>query len=364
MTTPYVRNSPATPARREALLLRAFTALPAAALDRLNGGRHQIARRRLEPALRFVELQARKRGRPLGPQTDVHKLRAEVAKGMKLMDGRRRPLDWVAERTVEVGEPGPPRHLLCRIYRPRGASAKPPLLVYFHQGGCVIGDLETADTFCSVLADEAKVVVLNVDYRLAPEHPYPAAVEDALAIYRWARDHAGELGADRERVAIGGDSAGGYLSAVVCQELRRTGERQPAHQLLVYPWVAGDDHFPSRDLYGDSHPLTRELAEWFADKYLPDRSVLAQPWANPLRERDLRGLAPATIATAGFDPLVDEGEAYARALRYANVDARYRCFDSLPHAFTTMSGISRGARWALKEIARNVAGRLHDPLWR
>jgi acetyl esterase/lipase len=200
--------------------------------------------------------------------------------------------------------------------------------------------------------------VLSVDYRLAPEHRFPAGLEDVLAAYRWARDNAGRFGASD--VAIGGDSVGGNFAAIVCQELKRTGEPQPAAQLLIYPCTDVGSETPSMTTYADAFPLTRPLMDWFIGHYLGPDADPADPRLSPLKAKDLSGLAPAVIATAGFDPMVDQGEAYARRLRAAGVPVDYRCYDGLCHAFTAFTGAVPAADAACREIAGLVRARLED----
>jgi acetyl esterase len=204
------------------------------------------------------------------------------------------------------------------LYVPANAPAGGPLLVYFHGGGWVEGSAATHEPSCRLLAHLAGVRVISVDYRLAPEHPYPAAADDALAAYRDARARAGELGADPARVAVGGDSAGGNLAAVVAQDLRGD-PAAPAFQLLIYPGLDMTRKRPSRLRFGEGFVLTEENMTWYEDQYVPDRSLRGEPRVSPLVAPDVAGLPPAYIATALADPLRDEGEAYAERLRAAGV---------------------------------------------
>ena len=229
-------------------------------------------------------------------------------------------------------------------------------------GGGVIGDLDTTDGFCGRLAESLRGPVLSVDYRLAPEHRFPAGYEDVLAAFRWARDNAGALGAPAGRAAIGGDSMGGLFAAALAQEMRRTGEPGPDLQLLVYPCVDLASETPSMTALADAFPLDRATMDWFVGHYLPPGGDPADPRNAPGRTEDLSGLAPAVIATAGFDPLVDQGEAYARRLAAAGVPVDYRRYDSLVHGFTAFGGVVPEARRACAEIAGLVAARLPQPL--
>ena len=217
-------------------------------------------------------------------------------------------------------------------------------------GGGVIGDLSTCEVFCTLLAKVARCAVLSVDYRLAPEHRFPAGLEDYLAAYRWGRDNAARFGAPAGSAAVGGDSMGGNFAAIACQELRRQGEAQPAMQLLIYPALDVAGEGPAMTTYAEAWPLSRATMEWFMGQYLQPEDSPGDPRLSPIRERDLRGLAPAVIATAGFDPLLDQGEGYARALADAGVATRYRRYDALAHAFTAMTLVP-AADAACREIA-------------
>jgi acetyl esterase/lipase len=193
--------------------------------------------------------------------------------------------------------------------------------------------------------------VLSVDYRLAPEHRFPAGLEDVLAAYRWGRDNAARFGAPAGRCAIGGDSMGGNFAAVICQALERAGEPQPDLQLLVYPCVDVACESASMTTYADAFPLSRPLMDWFIGHYMGPQDDPKDLRLSPLLEPDLMGLAPAVVVTAGFDPLLDQGEAYARRLKAAGVPVVYRCYDSLAHGFTAFTGAVPCADVACREIA-------------
>lgn len=240
--------------------------------------------------------------------------------------------------------------LPARLYVPQGVPQPAPLLVYFHGGGWVIGSPATHDESCRRLAHEARVRILSVDYRMAPEHPYPAAADDAEAAFRWAHEHAAELGADPGRIAVGGDSAGGNLAAVVCRRTRDAGGPQPAFQLLIYPATDfGRPRRPSHQTYGDGFLLTTERMDWFEALYVPGEDDKTHPDASPLRATDLAGLAPAHVATAEADPLRDEGEEYADRLRQAGVTVSVHRHPHL-HGFFNMTA-SRSARSAVSHLA-------------
>ena len=255
-------------------------------------------------------------------------------------------------RVEAVGIPGPAGTVRARLYVPNvDAEPSPPLLVYFHGGGWVIGDLETHDDPCRFLAAHSGAQVLAVDYRLAPEHPFPAAVEDAVAAYAWAIANAGRFATAATRVAVGGDSAGANLAAVVCRLARDEGMPPPAMQLLIYPVTDCSQELPSRRLFREGFLLTRRDMDWFEDRYLPPGCDRSDPRVSILQAGDLAGLPPAYIATAGFDPLRDEGEAYARRMREAGVPVALRRHPGLVHTFANLTAICPSARGAMLEAA-------------
>ncbi|MEO8114000.1 MAG: alpha/beta hydrolase [Phenylobacterium sp.] len=237
----------------------------------------------------------------------------------------------------------------ARLYTPAGAAATGPGLVYFHGGGFVIGDLETHDGHCRRLAAWSGARVLAVDYRLAPEHPFPAGHDDALAAVKWAFDHAAEIGFDPKHVAVGGCSAGGNLAASVALDLKDDPKRKIAFQLLLYPGIWPDEETASRrDL--DGPLLTKAVLAWF-DKCL---AAVGHPQAHRAmlsQAKDLAGAAPALVVTAGFDPLQDEGRDYAERLRAAGVPAELKHYPSLVHDFYIMADISPAVGKAARETA-------------
>jgi acetyl esterase len=260
------------------------------------------------------------------------------------------PAQVGAVRDLEIDAETP---LKARHYVPAESGDSQPLLVYYHGGGFVYGNLDTHDGVCRLLCRHTGAHVLAVDYRLAPEHPFPVAVDDALAAFRWAVAHAGELGADDKCVGVGGDSAGGNLAAVVARLSARDGGPAPALQLLIYPVTDFSRRRRSHELFGEGFLLTRSEMDWFEANYLG--SVGAEqsrdPRASPLLADDLSGLAPALVVTAGFDPLRDEGEAYAQALADAGTPATLRRFASFIHAFVNLAGTNRECRDSVIEIA-------------
>jgi acetyl esterase len=241
----------------------------------------------------------------------------------------------------------------ARFYQPHGLPpAEPaPLLIYFHGGGWVIGDLDTHDGVCRFLAANAGVAVLAVDYRLSPEHPFPAPVEDAWSAFSWAAANAAELGVDPQRIAVGGDSAGGNLAAVVSLLARAGGGAMPALQLLIYPPTDSAGDLPSRRLFANGFMLTKGDMDNFEHHYLPPGTDATDPRVSILLAPDLEGLPSAYVTTAGFDPLRDEGEAYALRMREAGVRVALRRHPGLIHGFANMTAISRTARAAMLEVS-------------
>ena len=243
-----------------------------------------------------------------------------------------------------------------RVYRPAGVASDTalPALVYFHGGGWVIGDIDTHDVLCRQLTAEAGISVISVDYRLAPEAKFPAAADDAWAATLWTVANAGRLGIDPTRVAVGGDSAGGNLAAVVALMARDAGAPSIKLQVLLYPVTdASTDTRSYRD-FADGYMLTRDGMRWFFDHYLPSPSATADWRISPLRASSVAGVAAALIVTAGFDPLRDEGEAYAVKLRDAGVTVDYLCYGGMVHGFAGMGRLLDTANRAVSHIAASL----------
>jgi acetyl esterase len=235
---------------------------------------------------------------------------------------------------VDQALPGPVR---IRVYQPAGAARDLPVLVYFHGGGWVAGSLETHDGVCRALCARTPCVVVSVDYRLAPEHRFPAAVEDSWAATAWVAEHATSIGGDPSRIAVGGDSAGGTLATVVALRAREAGLALRL-QLLVYPVLDCNLDTSSYRELASGYGLTRDAMRWYWEHYLGPDGDGAQPEASPLRATELAGVAPACILTVEFDPLRDEGDAYAERLRTAEVPVDARCVAGLIHGAYRMPG--------------------------
>jgi acetyl esterase len=307
----------------------------------LAGGRRvTIDGNTLDPTLQLVL--ATQRNTPpgvLAATDDPEAARVLTRNSSALMDTQ------VAVPTTDLTIPGPDGPLRARHYRPTVAGAA-PLLVFFHGGGFVVGDIESHDGLCRMICRDAAIHVLSVDYRLAPEHKAPAAVDDCVAAYQWALAHAAELGADPSRIGVGGDSAGGTLAALVALRSREEGIPQPTLQVLLYPVpdISGGVQTRSRLLFSDGFFVNTLDSDWFRDLYLDGTDLAADdPRLSPLKAADLSGLAPALVITAGFDPLRDEGNEYAAALRSAGVTVDHRQFDALTHGFAIMAVFGGGS---------------------
>jgi acetyl esterase/lipase len=250
----------------------------------------------------------------------------------------------------DLSIPGPAGQIPARHYRP--AAAKPtPLLVFYHGGGWTIGDLDTHDALCRLTCRDADIHVLSVDYRLAPEHPAPAAVDDAYAAFKWACEHAEELGAIPDKIVVGGDSAGGNLAAVVSQLARDDQGGKPVLQWLIYPRTDFTAKTRSLSLFAEGFLLTKANIDWFEAQYLDGSGIEpTDPRISPLLADSLAGLPPALIATAGFDPLRDEGDCYAAALHEAGTPVDRRSMRSLTHGFANLFPLGGGSALATTEL--------------
>lgn len=231
-----------------------------------------------------------------------------------------------------------------RRYEPAGASGKArPAILFMHGGGCVLGDLETHDVLCRTLCHDAGADVFALAYRLAPEHPFPAAVEDAVAALTWLSQEGAGLGLHDKRIAVAGDSAGAGLAAVALHETKGTLAAPPCAQLLIYPALDLRARLPSRKELADQFPIPREMIEWFFGHYFGSAWPIADPHADPMLYEDYSGLPPALIVTAGFDPLRDEGAEYAQRLAAAGVPVDHVCFEGTIHGFMNMGRVLRRA---------------------
>ena len=268
----------------------------------------------------------------------------QAAQALADLNGPGEPVAKVENRAI----PGPAGDLPVRLYSPAG-SGPFPALVFFHGGGWVIGDLDTQDRACRALANGAGCVVCSVDYRLAPEHKFPAAADDCYAATRWVAATAAALGVHPARIAVGGDSAGGNLAATVALMAKERGGPALCFQLLVYPVTDGACDSASYQENANGYLLTKEMMLWFWDHYVRTDADRRNPRASPLHAQHLAGLPPALVITAEFDPLRDEGEAYAARLRDAGVPVRITRYDGMIHGFFGMASVIDRAKVAVGE---------------
>jgi acetyl esterase len=276
----------------------------------------------------------------------------EPAQVRALFSAQPLPPGEAVARVEDRSLPGPAGPIPVRVYRPLGTGPEPlPGLVYFHGGGFVLCGLDSHDFACRGLANAAGCAVVSVDYRLAPEHPFPAAPEDCHAAARFVAENPSEFGVDPRRLAIGGDSAGGNLTAVVALMARDRGGPQLRFQLLIYPVT--DCSFETRSYRENAEGffLTRRQMRWFWEHYLADPAQAADPYASPLRAEKLEGLPPALVITAEYDPLRDEGEAYAARLREAGVPVAQSRYEGMIHGFFSMGNAVDRGRDAVAEAA-------------
>jgi len=241
------------------------------------------------------------------------------------------PVAKVEDRLI----PDPAGQIPVRVYTPQGSGSL-PVLVWFHGGGFALGSIEIVDEFCRALTNAAGCITVSVDYRLAPEHKFPAAVDDCYTATKWVAENANATGSDPTRIAVGGDSAGGNLAAVVALMARDRGTPPLVYQLLVYPVTNFAFDTPSHREYADGYFLTKDDMTWFCNLYLRSEADSHNPYASPLQAQDLRGLPPALVITGEFDPLRDEGEAYAARMREAGVPVACKRYNGMIHGFLSM----------------------------
>jgi acetyl esterase len=325
--------------------------IPARAKRVLSGGHSVIVDgNTLDPTLQLMCSGLRLAGIDgIAVDDDVPASRAQMRDTLLELPGPQIHVD-----VRELSIPGPAREIGARHYRPPGDAAA-PLLVFYHGGGWTLGDLDTHDALCRLTCRDAGVHVLSIDYRLAPEHAAPAAVDDAYAAFRWAHEHAAELGAIPGQVAVGGDSSGGNLAAVVCLLARDAAGEQggpvPVLQWLLYPRTDFTAHTRSMSLFATGFVLTKRDMDWCQAQYLRGSGLdPADPRLSPSLADSLSGLPPALISVAGFDPMRDEGESYAAALRAAGIPVDLRYMGSLTHGFASLFPLGGGSADATNEL--------------
>lgn len=257
----------------------------------------------------------------------------------------------VEDRTLDT----PEGSVRVRIYHPAGAGPGPyPALLWYHGGGWVTGSLETHDAACRAVCNRAGCAVIAVDYRMAPEHPFPAAVADSWIALQWAAEHGTEVGVDKSRLAVGGDSAGGNLAAVMSLRAAERGHPRLSAQVLIYPVTDSDLHSASYESNGAGHGLTRDTMRWFFEQYAPDPRSHLDPDLAPMKALTLQGVAPALVVTCEFDPLLSEGEAYARRLEEAGIETTYREEAGMIHGYFRWAGITDRAEKTYGDIASHL----------
>jgi acetyl esterase len=304
----------------------------------------------IDPVVGALLAMSERAGFPKTFELSVAEARQRTLDDSALVGPPPEPMASVEDRFI----PGPGGSIRVRVYRPSSVLGA-PLLVYLHGGGFVLGDLDSHDVVCRRIARVAGCVVVAVHYRRAPEDRYPAAAEDAEAALAFVLSHAESFGGDPTRVGVAGDSAGGNLSTVACRRLRDRGAPLPKAQVLIYPATDFTSSMDSHRRFASGFFLEEKSIDWFRNHYLPNVDSWKQPDASPYFAEDVSGLPPAVVVTAGFDPLLDEGKAYADRLREAGVDVRYRCESALVHAFINMAGLSPGCSDALDRIAHDAA---------
>jgi acetyl esterase len=303
---------------------------------------------RLHPEVRALLETMDAQGGPALVTLSPTEARIGSVERFRLLGGEPEELDRVEDHLV----PGPEGDVPVRVYASMRGGLR-PALIYFHGGGFVFGDLETHDPLCRSLAKESGAVVIAVNYRLAPENKFPAAVEDSHAVTKWVETNAGRLGIDARRIAVGGDSAGGNLATVVAMRCHEAGGPPLALQVLIYPVtdLSSFDTLSYRES-GEGYFLGRAEMEWFASHYLASQALAGHPEVSPLLAPQLGDLPPALVITAEFDPLRDEGEAYAQRLQKAGVPVTLTRYPGMIHGFVAMRGLLEGGRQAIQEVAK------------
>ena len=282
--------------------------------------------------------------------TDINEQRAYALKisrlGTRLFD-RVLPVQTILNLTVEG--------IKIRLYSNSNAAGQ-PVIVYYHGGGFAMYNMDSHDAVCRRLCVMNKVVLVSVEYRLAPEYSFPVAHEDAYRALQWVHQHIAQYNGDPHKMIVAGDSAGGNLAACMAHRVKKENEFKLSGQILIYPWVDGKINSPSVERNATGYFLTKETMLWFQKKYTPNPEDYCHPAVSPLYEKDFKDLPPALILTAEFDPLLDDGKAYEEKLRSANVPVRYTEYKGLVHGFFNIPGIDRVARKAYTDVQEFIRG--------
>ncbi len=331
--------------------------LPKPVLVRLAGGKRPVVDAGpLDEQVQILLFLAAKLGRKNTETGSIAEARRALDADATLLGAAIPPLARVEDRVVRDGGMSVP----IRIYAPRALAGRrdAPALVYFHGGGFVLGSIASHENVCAEIADRVPCVVVSVDYRLAPEAKFPLGLDDSVAAFRWVHAHAAELGVDPARIAVGGDSAGGNVAAVVCHDLLKAGGPMPRFQLLIYPATDLSCSAASHKLFARGFLLEASTIRFYIDQYIRTPADIDDPRASPLKSASFAGLPPAMVITAGFDPLRDEGRAYADALAAAGVEVTYRNDAGMVHGYFAMCGAVDVAKDAMGEAVRELADAL------
>ncbi|MEH6402975.1 MAG: alpha/beta hydrolase [Sneathiella sp.] len=328
----------------QAVLVKILSSIPDGIFNLLYAGRRirkdgQVINAKAQLLCRIVD----KQSVPLEEET-VENTRLQLEQLSGMLAGPEVPLKSVENFEI----PGPNGAIPVRLYKSANCPALAPVLIGFHGGGFIRGSISSHDGLFRRFASYGDFAVLSVDYSLAPEHKYPAAVDDAYAVLRWTQSNGAEKGLDTTKIAVGGDSSGGNLAAVAVQDAKRAGTPQPVFQLLLYPTTDANFDAKSHETYADGFFLTGERMRWYRDHYLPTSDARNEVRASPGLENDLSGLAPALIITAGFDPLRDEAEEYAKKLKSAGVPMGMIRYEGMVHGFMSLTGLLKDGEAAIK----------------
>mgnify|MGYP001496685982 FL=1 len=329
-----------------AFITKLLFKLPKSILIRWSG-KEQIQKgyRKLDPGFQYLLKVMEDTGATLDTTKPAADLRKEFEEGRSLISSSLPSGIKITDHYINTND----HEIKVREYSPESIGNIYPAVVYFHGGGWVIGSIDSHEAFTGFLAKELNAKVFSVDYRLAPEHPFPMPLADCEAAYNWIKDNALDLGINPNRVSVGGDSAGGNLAAALCVKCQQEELAMPKAQLLIYPVTDLSLDNPSIDEMAEGFFLTKDSMSFFREQYLENEDLVKDPLVSPLFAEDLSGHPPAVVVTAGFDPLRDEGDKYAQALRQANVEIYHRTHDSYIHGFVNMTMVN-GVVYALKRI--------------